>query len=306
MYNTERKKQFLEERKEQAAISNNLQNIFDLAEGFEIEHNRDLCEWNSDEIIAFYKYYSTPNIQSLVQIHNSLTMYTNWCISNGLVSDNQNHFVEVNSVTLCKCVNLNVLREMSFTREKLLELIRQLPNYVDQYLLLGLFEGIPVKQNCIFEAKLSDIYNGNILRLANGKEIKISNELKHIMNIGAEEEVHVALSEKRKEFPYEFTDGDHVLRHIKRKSARLNNAIIIGTMIRKCAMFLDLPVLTIRALSESGRMWYINEIAKENGITIEKAITTYRKEIEFRYGKIQNKITFINTYGVLIKEMYGE
>lgn len=302
IYNQERKLQFIQERKEKATISNNISNIFELSGDIEMSYGRDLCEWTSSEIISFYKYYSTASVQSLVQVHNALTMYTNWCIQNGMVKDNQNHYTEIDSAMLCGCVNLEALRKMVVSRDELIALLKELPNYSDMFILLGIFEGIPAKKN-MFNIKVSDI-NGNKLTLPNGTVLQISDELKHIMMVAAEESTRVSIPNKKKDFEYEYTDGDHVLRHIKRSSARLNEILVIGSRMRKCAEYLDKPGLTIKALSESGRMWKISKIIKENNVTLEDAISKYRREHESVYGVMQNAVTYLNTYGVLIREMY--
>lgn len=303
IYNQERKMQFIQERKQKATISNNIENIFELSSEIEVSYGRDLCEWTSNEIISFYKYYSTASVQSLVQLHNALTMYTNWCIMNGMVSDNQNHYTEINSVMLCSCVNFVALRKMMVSRDELLELLKELPNYSDMFILLGLFEGIPAKQGCMFNIKVSDIH-GNELTLPDGNIVVISDELKHIMHVAAEEETHTSLPNKKKDFEYEYTDGDHVLRHIKRNSVRPNEVLVIGSRMRKCADYLDMPGLTIKALQESGRMWEISKIMKRNGVSLDDAVIKYRSEHEAIYGPMQNTVTYINTYGVLIKEIY--
>ena len=40
------------------------------------------------------------------------------------------------------------------------------------------------------------------------------------------------------------------------------------------------------------------------GASLEDAVVKYRPEHEAIYGPMQNSVTYINTYGVLITEMY--
>lgn len=302
MYNAERKEQFLTERKEKAILSNNIANLFDLSGPTESELGRDLCEWNSDEILTFYKYYSTPSVQSLIQMHNSLTMYTNWCISNGMVTDNQNHYTEINSTMLCDCVNIPALRKTLFSRNEIESLIRQLPNYADAFLLLALFEGVPTK--CLFDLKVSDFDENNNLHLSNGNVIEASYKLKYYAEMGAEEDTRESIPHGKKEFRYEYTDGDHIIRHIKRNNVRQNETIIIGLRMRKAGEYLDAPNITMKSLSESGRMWFIGKMIQD-GMTLEEAVVDHRPDHEAVYGRIQNAKTYLNIYGKIIMEMYG-
>ena len=165
--------------------------------------------------------------------------------------------------------------------------------------------GIPIKDNCMYNVKLSDIQDGNRLILCNGSSIIISNDLKHIINVAVEETSRYSLTANQKAYEYEYTDGDRVIRNIKRNCTRANNTVIIGKRLHTCGDYLGMPSLTFKALSESGRMWYISEIANNKSITVEDAIIKHRSKHEKRYGKIQNAITYLNTYGVLIRDMYG-
>ena len=303
MYNAERKEQFLAERKSKAIVSNNIGNLFELAGTTEAELGRDLSEWNSDEILTFYKYYSTPSIQSLIQMHNSLTMYTNWCISNGLVADNQNHYTEINSTMLCDCVNIPMLRKSLFSRSEMENLVSELPNSADAFLLLALFEGVSIRW--MFEIKVSDFDDDNILCLPDGKQIRASSQLRHYAELGAEEDVRLSIPNTKKEFKYEYTDGDHIIRHITRKSKRQNERVVLGLRMRQCGEYLDTPNITMKSLAESGRMWYISEMMTSRGLSLEEAAITNRKEHESIYGSIQNSVTYLNIYGKIITEIYG-
>ena len=57
--------------------------------------------------------------------------------------------------------------------------------------------------------------------------------------------------------------------------------------------------LTIKTIMESGRIHYIKTQSKKLGISPEEMITnsTYRELHETIYGELQNKMTYLNTYG---------
>lgn len=298
MYNEKRKRQFLSEKKEYAKISNNLTNIFNAAEQREEMYGQDLCEWNSDKIIEFYKYYSTSSISSLVVLNTALREYTTWCMENGMVADNQNHYGEISSEALCKCVDISRLKETVFTRDELLSKIKELTNYTDRFVLLGLFEGIP--NSVICDVKLSDL-SGNSITLSDGKQLDISEELVRIMRHADEETEYISMTKTEKAFPYVPSDTI-IKRTAKAKENVMSNTVVVGSKVRRCARYFGIPTLTIKNLVESGRLHYISEIAKENGITVEEVIKgkKYRKMFEDRYGKVQNLMTYWLTYGQTI------
>ena len=301
MYNAQQKEQFLKEKTQTAKISGNLEQIFLLSEEKEKQCGKDLCNWNSDQIIEFYKYYSTPNIQSLIMINTALREYTTWCISNGLVNDSQNHYGEIDAEALTKCIDLNKLRNTILTREQLLNNISDLPNYSDRFIFLALFEGVPPTDGTLYKIKRSDV-KVNTLTLPSGKQIIISNELIRVMDFADNETEFQTMTNMRHAILH-YDQSDTVLKRIT--TQRLGNPTIwVGNRIRKAAKYMGLnPGITIKSIVESGRLDYIKRIVDAYDVSISDAIanTEYRKMHEDIYGKLQNATIYEKTYGQLIE-----
>lgn len=302
--NKERKEQYIKERHEAVVLSSNVETIFSLAADMEDKYGRDLCEWNSDEILGFYKYYSTTSIQSLILINNLLTTYTNWCVVNGLVNDNQNHYMEIKTPELCQCVDINKLKKLIHTREEILQEIKQIPNYVDQFIILGLFEGIPINKDCLASVKLQDI-KGNTLTLITGENRKLSNELVNIAHLAAEEETYTLTGVTRGEREFPYLPSEYIIRsyQTRRNSNPKEKTKLIGYYLRKALKYTDLgDEITIKMITEMGRLEMIRRMMKQYGISFEDAIrkSEYRRETEKIYGKIQNADTYIGVYGRII------
>lgn len=295
MYNEERKEQFLKERNETAILSVNTQNAFELAGPIEEEYGRDLCEWNSTEILNFYRYYNTPSIQSLIVINNAMVIYTDWCLKNGLVSDGQNHYREIRSDLLSTCINQKALDNSVISREDLVKSIRELPNFTDKFIILGIFEGISLKE--MSEVKYSDL-DGDVLNLSDGKQIHISNELQTIMKYAADETEYIGMTKNN--FVYNYVQSDCIIKpFISRKGVQENPTLMIGTRLRKCSKYLGLPNLTVKQIAESGRIYFIHNMIKENGISLHQALTEKRYNIKHEtiYGHIQSRPNYVAVYG---------
>lgn len=302
MYNEQRKIQFLKQREENTTQSKNLENIFELSENIEERLGRDIADWSTSEIISFYKYYSTSSLQSLIVINNSLTAYTNWCIVNGLVTDNQNHFLEFDTVMLSNCVDLNKLHDMVITREKLLQEIELLPNAQDAFIFLGLFEGIPLRDGIIGKIRLSDL-NGNVLTLPDGKTLTLSNKLVDIMHEADAEITYKPLRETGREKRLE--DKGTIIKEIihGKKKESVDITPLIGRRIRNCAAVTDIPNITVKMLQESGRIDLIKRIMERENITFEESIRVpYKEEHEAIYGKIQSSLSYMISYGYLFEK----
>ena len=297
MYNADRKLQFLKERKSEVELSPNTEIWFESMEYFEKEYDRDICEWTSTEIIRYMKYMSTPRIQTLVIFKGSMSIYTDWCITNRLVNDNQNHFAELTTETLCQCIDFTKLRTLILTREELLENIRTLNNYSDQFIYLGLFEGVNA-QNLI-NVGVTDL-NGNELRLHDGRTITISNELHNIILTAAEETTWISTKKRQRE--YDYIPSDKIIRSINVKNPQTNMMLLLGGRFRSGLNYMGLPSeISRKDIMESGRLDFIRMIMTERNLSLDDVLhSDIRNIIETRYGKIQNTITYVNTYGKLI------
>ena len=303
MYNEERKMQYIEEKGYMALSSTNLFSAFKKAEEREERLDRDLCEWTSEEIIDFYKWESTISVQALIQMHNALSLYASWCLSNGLISDNQNHYLEIKTEALCKCIDTEKLKRIMYTREELLETISHFNNYSDRYVFLGIFEGIPANSD-IGQVKVSDIKK-DILTLTNGNKLPLSTELLHIIYMTDEEEYYEAIGERRVDkFPY--IETDTILKPYKaRRVVETKVSVIVGRRIRRCIKYLGVPDgVNVNTLTESGRIHFMKQYAKENGIPAKEMIIDMklRKLHEALFGKIQNCTVYLNIYGSFLEE----
>lgn len=297
MYNAERKLQFLKERKSEVELSPNTEVWFESMAYFEKEYDRDICEWTSTEIIRYMKYMSTPRIQTLVIFKGAMSMYTDWCITNRLVTDNQNHYAELTTETLCQCIDFEKLRTLLLTREELLENIQTLNNYSDRFIFLGLFEGINA-QNLV-NVSVSDL-DGNELRLHDGRTITISKELCHTILMAAEETTWVSTKIRQRE--YDYIPSDKIIRSIDVKNPQTNMMLLIGGRFRSALKYMGLPSeISRKDIMEGGRLDYIKQIMQKKNLPLDNVLRSdIRNAIETRYGKIQNLTIYENIYGKFI------
>ena len=295
MYNHDRKAQYLKEKSKKSDISDNLRGWFEQAEFFEEKRNTDICEWNTNEIIEFMKYIGTPRIQVLILMSNQFALYTDWCLLNRLVKDNQNHFRELGQETLCQCIDMDKFRQYVFSKQQIYEHIEKLPNYQDKFMYLGTFEGFTAKN--LASIKIGDV-NRNIANVSDGRMLEISKRLITLMSEANEELIYSPMSDELKKMPCLKTDT--VIKPFDRKNARSGPSLILSRF-KKCATYLGLSEMNFKDISESGRLEFIRNIMKERNITLSEAISgDTRRIVEYYYGKIQNRLTYMNTYGQLI------
>ena len=176
MYNEERKRSFIRFKQDTTELANNIISCFNDAEIFEEKYEKDLCDWTAPEIVGYLKYINTTKASTLTVLVNMLRIYTDWCLSNSLVQDHQNHYYEVTQEIIDSCIDAVSLADGILTRDFLLQKLEYAYNAADKFVLLGSFEGIRTMDFPVI--RISDI-KGNSLVLKK-RTIQISDELAEI------------------------------------------------------------------------------------------------------------------------------
>lgn len=299
MYNAERKEQYLRERKAEAEIAFNTESGFNIAESFETTYNRDLAEWTSTEIVKFFKFYGTAKIQTLINLKNSFQIYTDWCIINGLVGDNQNHYTELSTEDLLKCIDLHKLQSEIVSRDVLLKELQKLPNYSDRYIFLGLFEGISSKGCMIGKIRFDQVEPEKIV-YDNGDELAISPQLYSIIKTAEMETERVFNGNSNRREVY--LPSNTIIRQTIKKNPQNNLSLLIGGRFRSGLKQMDLPqTITQKSIAESGRIEFIRNMMKQYNISKKEIFNDeYRQIHEKIFGRVQNITTYMETYGKFI------
>ena len=303
MYNEKRKEQFLKERNEHKKLGRNTLIGFLKASRLEECYKKDLCEWTTKEIISFYKYLSTPRAQSLIVLNSCFRIYTDWCLNNGNVPDHQNHYAEITTFDICNCVNTNELKKLIVSRDELLYYISDLKNYSDQFIFLGIFEGLGLNSNILGNIRFDQVDYDKKVVYFDEKTIPISDDLVSIIKNSKDKEdgrIPVGKSVSRKTTSYIQTDT--IIRQGERKNSQADLNKLIGYRFRACLNKMGLyKEITRKDISESGRIDLIKKMMKDENISLDEALShQYRNDHEAIYGKIMNKEIYKNTYGKFI------
>ena len=199
MYNAEYKERFISDREAEAILSKGyLECQFEKVSSMEERLEKDVSNFTFYEIIEYYKLINTHSMNVLQVLNSQFSLYTQWCLQNNLVNDGQNHFLEMRLEDYDKCVNKVLFNLKVVDKNTVLNWVGQLQNPRDQFILLGLFEGIKGKDFCELANLKPEDVNGNIVKLCTGRTIEISNKLKHIIEECVEEVVYYSATGDRK------------------------------------------------------------------------------------------------------------
>lgn len=305
MYNNERKQRYITIKEDITTLPyRSLSLLFEKTESFEEKLGKDVCEWTTKEIIEYYKYLDSYSLSSLVVTNSNLTQYTNWCLTEMLVPDGQNHYQEIRPDILNACVNKKFLDQMIITRENLVAMIDELPNYTDRFMILAFFEGIcGIRYSEMTNATIADIH-GNMISLCSGREIPISSKLKDIAEFAVTEESYQTYGDTGKSIKYSDLNTADIIFKVAKKNRPGNNdsamTQIVCRRFGKATKYMGLPNrMTPKNMMLSGKIHFIKEIMKRENLPGEKVIVEYRDEINSRYDvdKIISPTVFLRKYG---------
>lgn len=295
MYNEERKRSFIRFKQDTTELANNIITCFNDAEIFEEKYEKDLCDWTAPEIVGYLKYINTTKAGTLTVLVNMLRIYTDWCLSNSLVQDHQNHYYEVTQDIIDGCIDTTSLSSAIITREFLLKKLEYVYNAADKFVLLGSFEGIRTMD---FPAiKMSDI-KGNSLVLKK-RTIRISDELAEIAAEANSETVYMSPIRRLK---IDLEPSDYILKNKSDSDEERIPTTELSIRFHRLMKYLDMAAITMKDLRESGRIEFIMQLMMETGESLENVLHTKRDIIENQYGKVQALSSYVNIYGPIIEE----
>lgn len=293
MYNEDLKKRYIDKKESEVVLAPNfLKNTFTKTEPFEEKLGKDVSNWTRKEIEEFYKYIDVSSLESLNLLHSNLSQYTNWCLTETLVPDGQNHFQELDSKALLPCVNTDLLYRSIITWEELVEKVDTIKNYTDRYIFYALFEGMGGdKFEEITKAKLNDIENHTI-HLCTGRTISVSSKFIEAAENAANEREYITNGKGGTEIANDFTEEDDglIFKRLKRKLVTTGNvdhnrAQVLSRRFIKAEDAAGISrQMTPKRLMVSGKIHYIKELAKkENATDMRDFLLINKEEIDYKY-----------------------
>ena len=300
-YNKELKDRYLHEKDKMLSVTSNYIDVqFRKASEMEYELNKDVSNWTVYEIVEYYKILNMTSFESLICLNSILSQYTQFCLENSLVKDNQNHYLECTKEILAGCINKAILDKKIVDRETVVKWVDELPNPKDQFILLSLFEyGKSKDFKDIVYAKPKDV-NENQLKLED-RIVKISDNLKNIINNCFSEDSYYSISGKGvKVMP--LIDHGYIVKSYPNQNMSLSDFQKGRNIYISCQRMFDyLGVgqwMSPNSIAESGKLHMIKEKAKElNMSPMDYIYSDYIKEVEMQFGFSIVRSVYCKKYG---------
>lgn len=289
LFNEELKLQYIEEKSQEVVVSDYyLMTRFRDVAKYEKELNKDISNFTFYEINEFYKMLNSTSLDSLFVMNSHFSMYTQWCLQKNLVIDNQNHFLECTRDVLSNCLNKTLLNMSIVSKETVLKWVNELPNPKDQFILLGLFEGLKGKDFCELSKLRKEDIKGNIATLCTGRKIKLSDTLLKIIDDCISEDKYYSISgHGTKTMP--LVDRGYIVKDYPNARTDVSDFQVgrkIYTGISRILNYFDMSAyMTANSIVDSGKIHMIKERSKELGMKNKYYIySDYIKEVEEKYN----------------------
>lgn len=295
MYNEDLKRAFIQTMVD-TGINKTIEAVasqyFKQAEPVEEALQKDLSNFNINEIIGMLKHFCTPSMETLMMGTSVFRRYTYYCIEQSIVHDGLNHYEEVTNEMYLDCINKSLSEDKIITRKEMLKQVRLLENPVEKFVVFAVFEGLGgVGCMDLVDIQL-DQFNGNTVTLKSGRVITVPEELVDIAKESAEEYFYYppsATSEKYEKVRYKDEPGIiKNLFNVKADSSDRRKAYNIVNKLRRISDREGSKAFLNGHLVESGRIDLIKRTMADNKEEDpRKAMRLCRDEMKVRYGEVQ-------------------
>lgn len=287
MYNESIKEAYIRYKtKEIIANETLLYNSFDKTSLFEEVLQKDLSEFTLQEVINMYKTLNFDSLDTLIVFNSNMSLYSQYCLDRGLISNYQNVYREIDSSMLKSCLNQSVISRQIISREELLLLFNKLLNARDIFIILAVFEFGKGKNNFedIVNACFSDIdKNTNTMKLYSGRTVHVSDKLIEIAEESSQATEYFNLDNKSKKL---IDDGTIIKRNINAKSSKeyALGRNVYQALVRSFDVFGIREYMTANKLIVSGQIYMVKTESKKLNISPKDYVYAYKKDIENQYG----------------------
>ena len=282
MYGDDQKEAFIEEYlRSKVVASTSLYAIFKKTERFERNLDKDVSEFNKEEILYMLKCFHSKSVNSLLNSVVILKHYSRWVT--GVIGQNDYELISKKDVNCLVDRDANIL----ITREDLDEIEANLLNWSDKAIVELLWEGIagPNMKELYYFSKENVDFKSGIITTASGR-ILLTEKLREILPKAFAETDIISYGETLRVF--HVIGKDRIYKERANSRGISSDDACFRYIYRKIQIFreyLDIPGLTMKNLQASGLLHYLQIALKETGLEVREFLKTKEgKRLAEKYG----------------------
>jgi integrase len=300
LYNEEQKERYLHFISDNEGTHATIRNIFYKAFIYEEARDRDLCNFNLEEIGKVIKRSNPYNLNTAKSTLRFISGYISFCIENGLRDNNINPLDGVSDQWVDSFVDKTKKIHYSYT--EFLELLDKIENMQDKIYLFLLFEGIQGEKfselrNLKYEHIDKD--NKTIFIEERNESIEVSDKCIEYLELAQKETEYMSYIPKSNTFnKKELLPSDYVFKNVKSprtKEYTQVNMVVFYNRLAAIKEYTQKDFLTPVAIMQSGMIWEAVKLYnKEHALGYDQIAKIGKK---YNYSTITNNgYTYYNSF----------
>lgn len=312
MYNSQFKEDFIENYYNKEDSKKVVANVFYKSALTEQILEKDLCLFTSGEIASVIRSLELTTYSSVRSVGSTIKAYLDWAYENNIKPSNLNVMNTVDDLWYKKLINET--NQLFWTKEYILNVVNNIPDYQDKALIMLVFEGV-------YGKKLSEIRTlkwSNIDRILNcarvfdenGNERKVylTNETIELVKTAKDNSHYIRLDGKS----LNLVDNDYIFRNTTNGRSLADNPISQIQLLNRMsaiAEYINMPKFTPNNIRKSGMLYvyYQKLLEKNNGkldynysnnnvdLTKQELEEAIAEKYDWSLLTLKNKYEFYNT-----------
>lgn len=293
MYNSERKKEFIESSYNTDDSKKVVANVFYKSYYTEVALNTDLCDFNEGQLSSAMFSLELTTLSSAKGVGSTIKSYIDWCYLKGLRRSNLNIMNTVDDNWYKN--TLDKTKKLLFSKEFIEETVDNLKDYQDKALIMLLFEGVYGKRlSEIRNLKLSDIdEETNIATVygednTKGREVQLTPETVELVK-NADIQGHYTNVEGK---TFELIANDYIFRNTTKGRSEVNKTMSQVQLINrlsKIAEMIEMSKFNPNNINRSGMLYvYYQELLNKNDGKLDFDFVNNNKDLS--KAEVENAI----------------
>lgn len=275
IYNPELKERFLSTYDNEDTRST-LRHVFYKSYLVENVLDKDLAQFNLDEVGKVIANSSPHNAQTARSIGRFISSYVSWATEEGLrEGSNLDPIKGISSEWYNQFVDKS--KKIHYSKEELIDLCEQLPNAQDQAFIMLIFEGVlGEKFKELRELSYNDIdWNNNkiTLRKRNNYVVNVDDvTMRYLKNAHEQPTYHTFNDKTGDHSERELLPNNYIFKSVKSPRAKEGEPVtqaVLYTRLTNIKKEFDLEYLTPNAVKQSGMIYMAAELYKEKQDKLE-------------------------------------
>jgi integrase len=294
IFNEEQKERYLNFVTDNEDTKITIRRIFNKSWLFENGRNRDLCDFNLEEIGKVIKHSNPFNANVARSTTNFISSYVSYCIDNGLRENNINPLDGVSAEWIKSFVDET--KKIHYSFDEFLDLVSQLENKQDKAFLFLMFEGIlGASFSELTSLKFNDFDLVNKSVKVNGRrgDLKLSNDCIECV-LGAFEETKYKryIPKENRYNEKELAPSEFLFKNTQSPRTLEGKPVsqgVLYTRLHNIKEEFNKEYLTPNAIRQSGQIFMAAELFRRDGKLDKKQLHEIGEK--YNVSKIQNQNT---------------